>query len=625
MKTNRLPFQFLLLSLALLVLWGCGTPEKQTVRFAFLTDIHVQPGSESSDQLREMVSEINSLDFDRVIITGDLSNTGTEEELLNVKEILDELVIPYHILPGNHETNWSESAGYRFIELWGDDKFVFRDGSFLFVGINTGPFMRMGDGHVRMEDIRWLERTLEENNTPGTQVLFFSHYPLAEGLDQWYLITEILQEYNTVAAFCGHGHRLEVLNLDGIPGIMGRARVYRGRNVPGYNIVEVSIDTLRVYEKILSQPKDEPVILFATSDLEFLSEREVSPLPDYSFNDVYPDIFPLHHFTDTASIFTGPLVLGDTVVVYGNSAGLLKAIRVASEEVKWKVRAERTWFSTPVITGQGIVIAANAGGEVFGIDVHSGEILWQQQFDAAIVAPPLVDEEQFFLGVGTLGMYSMDIASGEILWQFDQVDGLIQSRPALKGDHLVFTAWDRNVYCLDKRTGALRWSWNNDRPPVLFSPGNVVPVISHNKVFIVAPDRHMTALDLRTGAQIWRTNEYQVRESMGISPDGENIFAKTMENMIIAVSASSDRFRTNWVLNAGFGYDHNPIPFLARGNMAYTATRNGLVIAINTQTQRVAWRHKVGNAAVNFFYHGDSDYVWLTTACGQVIALPAEI
>ena len=48
------------------------------VRLAILSDVHVTPGNANEGKLREAVAEINAADVDAVMLTGDLSNEGSE-------------------------------------------------------------------------------------------------------------------------------------------------------------------------------------------------------------------------------------------------------------------------------------------------------------------------------------------------------------------------------------------------------------------------------------------------------------------------------------------------------------------------------------------------------------------
>ncbi|TVQ93877.1 MAG: metallophosphoesterase [Bacteroidetes bacterium] len=609
-----------LLSFFLLLLWAsCSQYHDKSLKFAFLTDLHVVPGGESSWQLIEIVEEINASQLQFVIIAGDISNHGSDEELNHVNSILGQLQVPWYILPGNHETNWSESAGRTFAEIWGDDKFLFRKDNVLFAGLNTGPFMRMGDGHVKQEDIRWLSRQLKANIKPETRLLFFAHYPLAEGLDQWYKITDILNEYEPVVAFCGHGHRQQLLNFDGIPGIMGRSMVLRGENIPGYNVIELRNDSIFVFEKLTGENIQSPNIAFDIRDPAIINNLPITPRPDYSINDQYPFVETVFQFQDTASVFTGPLIWADSLVVFGNSEGILQALNIRTKETEWSLQLEGPLFANPV-TSKNIIITGDTDGFLYGIEPESGEIIWKHDADAPIVSPALLDGDYFYVGTGNKSFMKFEIKSGNPVWSFNEVSGLIQARAAIHENYLVFTAWDTHVYCLDKNTGRLIWKWNNGHPAALLSPGNVVPVIRNNKVFIVAPDRYMTALDLETGKEIWRSNKHQVRESMGVSNDGDLIFAKLMNDSIIAVCAKAAELKTIWIKDAGFGYDHNPCPIVSTDEALFAATRNGLVMALEPATGKLLWEHKTGNTAINFMIPVN-EKLWLTTTDGKILAL----
>ncbi len=599
---------------------SCTTEHSPELRFVFLTDLHVSPGAESSAQLLAIVQEVNAGDFDLVVVAGDISNQGSYEELRNAKDILDQLNVPYYILPGNHETNWSESAGQDFIHLWGDDKFMFRKGNFLFAGLNTGPFMRMGDGHIKQEDIAWLEDELVKHKAHDTQLLFFAHYPLADGLDQWHVITDILNNYDNPIAFCGHGHRQQLLNFDGIPGIMGRSLVYRGENIPGYNIIRIRNDSLFAFDKTVGQELPDPSIeINMLQPDEAISHLAVSERPDYSVNQTYGDIEPDFLRKENASVFTGPLVVGDSLVIFGNSLGQLKAMNTDDKSILWEARLEGPLFATPVFSN-GKVMLGDVSGSIYAFELASGEISWEVQTAGPVVSAGLVQDGYYYGGSGSSGVYKISVSNGEVSWVFNDVEGLIQAQAAINDDYLVFTAWDTHIYCLNKTSGELLWKWNNGRPASLLSPGNVVPVISNGKVFIVAPDRFMTALDLATGQEIWRTNKHQVRESMGASGDLQSVFAKLMNDSIIAVSTKSNEFQTLWTLDAGFGYDHNPCPIVVKDDLLFAATRNGLVMAIDIQKQKLAWKHKVSNSAINFM-HAENNQLWLTSADGRIVSL----
>jgi outer membrane protein assembly factor BamB/Icc-related predicted phosphoesterase len=596
---------------------SCNTDEKP-LRIVILTDLHVSPESESHNHLLWVIDDINRQQPDMVIITGDMTNTGSDAELQNIKEMLKQLIVPYRVLPGNHETNWSESAGETFLNLWGDDKFAFQLGEYFFIGINTGPFMRMGDGHIKTQDLNWLHHHFESHVKKNRKVLFFAHYPIAEGLDRWREVSELLHQYPVISTFCGHGHQSKLIDAGGIPGIMNRSMVYRGDTVAGYNIVEIKNDSLFVFEK--TQLLSEPEFRFVVAGKQ--TSGELPSPADFSVNRVFSNISPVWHRQEENSMFAGPLIVGDSLIVTACSEGKVKATQISTSTIIWVFDAGGPVYATPALTEQETIIVATTKGAVYSLGLKGGKLNWTKQFGNVVVATPLVDGDAFYIGIGKQGMCKLKVTDGEEIWNFKDVNGLIQSEPALKDGKLVFSAWDTHLYCLDSQTGNLLWKWNNGRTGILLSPGNVVPVISRGKVFIVAPDRYMTCLDLNTGNEIWRTNRHQVRESIGISADGSTVYAKLMNDSVMAVETAASHFQTRWIADAGFGYDHNPIPIKAHEGIIYTATRNGLIMALDETAGKILWKHKISNTAVNFFSTGTDAHLWFTSTCGQVVGLP---
>lgn len=610
---------FLFLILTVFVVTGCNNSREQ-LTFAHLTDIHVAPGADSEDHLLQVVADINELKPDFVVVTGDLTNNGTNAELEAAKAVLDQLDVPYYAIPGNHETNWSESAGLKFNELWGNDRFLFSKNGYLFVGFNTGPYMKMGDGHVKQEDLQWLRRELEAKKDDDQMLISMAHYPLADGLDNWTDVTELLKEYDCRMAFCGHGHNTRLMNFDGIPGSMGRSTMKGGHESPGYTLVTFRNDSALVYEKELQATDEELKYSINLLSPDTLKHIEVSPKPDYSVNDKYSDTEVLFDFADTASIFSGPCLINDSLLVYGNSLGLVKGMNIPSKQIVWEKEYEGSIFSTPVSDGD-IVAFGTVEGTIVGLDVRDGSKQWEVNAGTPVLAQGAISEGALYIGGGQSAFFKIDMDDGEILWQFDNIDGLVQGIPAIGDEEVVFGAWDRHLYSLDKETGEMNWKWNNGSSAPLLSPGNIAPAIVTNKVFIVAPDRYMTALDRKTGTQVWRTNKHQVRESMGISPDGKQVYAKLMNDSIIAMSTSANSPETLWTIDAGIEYDHNPCPVEANSKMVVAATKNGLVVAVSPNGNEVLWQYKAGNSSVNKLIFDDSENIWMSLMEGRIMQI----
>ncbi len=221
-------------------------PSYDTVRLAVFTDLHVSPGSVADENLSQAIENVNRSGYDFVIVAGDISNVGSDAELENVFNKLRELTVPYYLIPGNHETNWSESACQTINKLWKNDRFVFEAGDYIFIGYSTGPYLKMGDGVVKKEDIIWLEQELEKRYKPGKKVVSIAHYPLGEGLSNYKDVTSVLKKYNTVIHINGHHHTFKLRNYDGIPGFMAMTMLGKPSDNGIYNSVVFTPDSIRI-------------------------------------------------------------------------------------------------------------------------------------------------------------------------------------------------------------------------------------------------------------------------------------------------------------------------------------------------------------------------------------------
>lgn len=562
-------------------------------RFAILSDVHVAPGNVNEGKLREAVAEINAGDADAVLMTGDLTNEGSDVQLRNVKNILDGIVKPLYVIPGNHENNWSQSACKTFNDLWGSDRFVFEVGDLVVVGMNCGPFMKMGDGHIKQEDLIWLDSTLSERVTPGKKVLSINHYPILDDLDNYMSYVNILRKYPVVTHQNGHYHSWKQYETCGISGVMVRALDMRD-GTHGYTIMDVDLSKMwiHIYNKVIGR---EPELKYAYKiNLDYY---DLEPQP--VINEVPTGFAVEKVYADDASIFTRPGIDADNIY-FGNSLGYVKALNKRTHRVTWQYKTESMLFSRPAVC-RDVVIAPTGDKRLVWLDKKTGRVKHEYPAAGPYVADGVVVGNVLYQG-GYKTFQAWDVKRQRLLWHYDSINNYCQAAPVVDGNDVVFGAWDTNLRVLDRRTGALRWQWNNGNPGNLFSPGNVVPVVTADKVVIVAPDRVATALDRRTGAELWRVkNENKVRESLGRSADGTIAYAKTMDGELVAMSTTSPHYQLLWKGDAGFGYEHAPCIVLEHKGKVFLGSRRGMLAVFDAATHERVFTYKLGSSEVNGF------------------------
>ncbi len=562
------------------------------VRLAILSDVHVTPGNANEGQLRAAVAEINAIDVDAVMMTGDLTNEGSDEQLRNVKGILDGITHPLYVIPGNHENNWSQSACKTFNDLWGSDRFVFTVDDLVVVGMNCGPFMKMGDGHIKQEDLLWLDSTLQAMVKPGMQVLSVNHYPILDDLDNYRAYVDILKKYPVITHQCGHYHRWRLYETDGINGLMVRALDMGGSNY-GYTLMTIDLDRswIYVYNKVIGK---EPEVMFSYRiNLDYetpqLAQQQPTVPAGFSISRVV---------ADNASIFTR-VGVDRKNLYFGNSLGYCKAVDKQTGRQLWQNKTDAMLFSRPAV-GDKYVVLPTSDKRLVWIDKQTGRQRWQYDADGPYVADGVIKDGILYQG-GFKTFQAWDVKRHKLLWQYNDINNYCQAAPVVDGGDVIFGAWDTRLRSLDRRSGALRWQWDNGKTVNLYSPGNVVPAVTPDHVVIVAPDRVTTCINRKTGEQLWREkNDNKVRESLGRSADGKVAYAKTMDGTLVAMS-TGDKYELLWTVDLGFGYEHAPCIVLEHDGYIYCGSRRGMLAVVNAATHELEFTYPLGTSEVNGF------------------------
>lgn len=598
---------------------GAGIARAQTLRFAHITDTHI--GSNLSDEdLLRTVTDINAQpDISFVLLSGDVTEFGSDEELHQAKAIMDQLNKPWYVVPGNHDSKWSESGNNSFVRIFGGEEFVFEKAGFLFIGTASGPNMRMAPGLVPREQVVFLDSVLSNMPDPDQPIISVNHYPLDESLSNWYVITDQLKTRNIKAALLGHGHSNKLFNFEGIPGVMGRSNLRAKKDTGGYNLATIERDTL-FYAERTPGGKTHPVWCKVPLNGPNLRKDTVSwPRPDYSVNNIYPQVKRAWEIREDSDIGTGIACAGQTAV-YATTAGTVTARSLQNGELKWRYQTAGKIYSTPAVA-QGRVVCASTDSTIFCLDLLSGEQIWKVRTGKAIVASPVIDGSDVYIGSSEGIFRSLNLKSGKLNWAFKGVKNFVECRPLVYADKVYFGSWGNTFYALNKKTGSLKWKREKHTNRML-SPAAVWSVAAGGKIFIVAPDRHMAALDAQTGREIWDSGQYSCRESIGISADGELVYIKNMtEGNVDAFYSKAGEQQLAWECKAGLGYEIAPSPVTETEDLVFVPTATGLICAIDKETHEVAWKHKLSNALVNLIVPVGKSQILVTTLDGKVACL----
>ncbi|MDR0572412.1 MAG: PQQ-binding-like beta-propeller repeat protein [Tannerella sp.] len=574
----------------------------QSFRFALLTDLHISDKSPVAKvDLRNAVDEINAtagLAF--VIVSGDVTENGDRKSLQMAKNILDNMNIPYYCTSGNHETKWSESGATDFAAIYGSDYFKFEYNGFLFLGFNTGPVIRMADGHIAPQDIDALEHDLKKWGKKRP-VIITTHYPLQKGdVDNWYEATDLFRHYNVRAILGGHHHSNKLCTYDGIPAFINRSTLRAKDPAGGYTIFEVTTDSVVAYNRITGSPEIQRRGGYSLHKKYYDTDIAGYERPDYSLNNRYPFVKEVWRQQLGAAIYASP-VESDGYVYIGDDIGYFHCLDTKTGKQKWRYKTGKRIVGTAAVS-DGKVVFGSADKHIYCLNTSTGELRWDISADEPVLGVPAITGGIVYIGASDGAFRAINLDDGKLLWVFNGVKGYIETRPLIYSNTVIFGAWDNNLYALRKTDGELLWKWNGDHTRMHFSPAAVWPVATEGKVFITAPDRFMTAIDIQSGQNIWRTGQSMVRETIGLSGDSLRVFSKTMNDSIVCFSAKSNNAEKLWATFVGYGYEFAPSMPQEKDGVIFGSAMTGELFAVESETGKLLWRKKVSNSLINTVY-----------------------
>ncbi|MDP3148711.1 MAG: PQQ-binding-like beta-propeller repeat protein [Ignavibacteria bacterium] len=548
----------------------------QPFKFGWITDLHI--GLKNADfDLQAVVEDINlKKEVSFVIATGDISENGKTEDLKNAKQILDKLNVPYYIIPGNHDTKWSESGGQVFSNLWKDDKFVIEYEKTVLIGLSSGISWRGGGGHFSPEDLHWLDSLL--STIPSEkEILFFAHHQLDKEVDNWFWVTNLLAKKNVKEIFVGHGHANRVYNFNGLAGVMSRSTLTAKGKSWGYTLVDDQIDSLFFFEITKDTLIKKWNAIGKENYLDY-SLVDSTEYENYSANILWQK--------DLKTTMLAPVTTYEKKIIAAAKNGVLFCFDEVGSQL-WKTDLGASLFGKPAVANN-IVIVGTMKGDLYTIDISTGHVIQVIGIDEAISSPITTMEIDYqgeksyavVFGTATGKIFSYELSSLNLLWSNTSAGGMIESKPLINKDKIIFGSWDTFLYCIDAATGLLNWKWNGN-PVFNFSPAASPLLTDGRYIFFATPDKAITAVDLLLGKTAWRKMEYDAWESIGISNDLKKLFVKSQNDKLHIISAANGKLQKT--IDLKFGLDTGPIqPIEVNGNI-YFGSKNGNIYDIDSK------------------------------------------
>ncbi|ERJ57893.1 outer membrane protein assembly factor BamB family protein [Sphingobacterium paucimobilis] len=607
-------YTFILVFLSFSVLWDLYA--QTSFKFAQVTDTHVG-GATGADDLRRTVADLNKqkgIDF--VILSGDVTEFGSDDELALAKQILDSLKLPLYVIPGNHDSNWSESGANSFRRVFGGETFFFEHKGYQFIGTTSGPNMRMSPGQIPRENLVWMDSVFKANPDSNKPLISINHYPLDSSLNNWFELVDRLQQRNVQLALCGHGHINKHYSWDDIPGVMARSNLRAKEDVGGYNIITMTGDSVFFQVR---KPNLVTEDYWLKLPLQKISFNTTYYRPSYAVNKTTKAKL-VWEYEDHGDIGAGISSDGKQLFT-ANTVGEVYALDLKTGSRNWSFKTGGKVYSTPEVH-KGIVVVGSSDHSIYGIDAKTGRQRWRIETGKAVLGTASLYGGNAYIGGSDGAFRCVRVSDGKLLWIFDQVKGYVSTKPTIADGKVIFGSWQNGFYALDLKTGKKVWEWESGASNRMFSAAACYPVVANNRVFIVAPDRFMTALDLKTGKQLWREKKgnLKVRESMGLSSDEKLVYVKTMDGELLGVSVSKDSMSVDWKSKLHLPYELVPTAIYSNKTAVFVPSHSGLLSAIEPNAGDVLWQYKISNGMINPLLVLE-DKIVVSTMDGKIVML----
>ena len=321
----------------------------------------------------------------------------------------------------------------------------------------------------------------------------------------------------------------------------------------------------------LGLKRDAAERIFLRDDLVFLyTESNRS----YVLSAAGGQLLSSNTITAPGSEIRPPVLLGDKIVylalaaieVYDRRGRLISSIPLD--------RATRS----PAAVGPGNVmyfgVDYHNGGRLLKYDVtrQFGKVLWELMTFAPISASPAVYEDAVYAASEDGRTYAV-ASNRDPIWPIDGNTFMTAGRVLadLKVDDfgLYVASMDSKLYCLDRQTGRIKWTYFAGRP--LREP----PVVLPDRVYQYVPGRGLVSIDKTEGKAMREVVWAAPGARRFLSADDANVYVLASDNAIVALDKATGepKFRSK-------RRDLTITTPNTKDATIYAATKRGEVLAI---------------------------------------------
>jgi outer membrane protein assembly factor BamB len=254
----------------------------------------------------------------------------------------------------------------------------------------------------------------------------------------------------------------------------------------------------------------------------------------------------------------------------------------------WPFATQGAVAIPPTVGKTQVFVASDIGNTHFlrALDAKTGLLIWQytrnQPPECMCSQAAIVSGNLLFAQSDGHSLYAFapnGAAPSRRLWQFPG-NGAALTSPVVADGRVVFGSGDHNVYALDAKTGAVKWTATTG---YIFT---ATPLVSNGVVVIGDQGGNVSGFDLATGKSLWSNTVGTVDVAAAAKADTAYLVAE--DHCVYAFSIKSGQQLWQTCMD-----DFSQFSPVIAGNLVIVANRAGQLLGLDAQTGKLAWQTKL--------------------------------
>ncbi len=254
-----------------------------------------------------------------------------------------------------------------------------------------------------------------------------------------------------------------------------------------------------------------------------------------SIEDPDPDAF--------APAFKCSPTVTKNAIYIGDEDGMFHCIDPKTGKKKWTFHTNGEIISSPALAGDKVLFGSY-DNSLYCLNALDGKKLWNFETEGYVHCSPAIAGKHTFVTGCDEQFRVINIETGEQEGNLPLATYLIAS-PALKGDHLYFGTYGSEVLSLNWKTREIEWRYRDEKKEF---PYHSSAAVTDDFLVVGGRDKQVHCIDRKTGKGVWK---FPTRGRVDSSPVivGDRIFVGSSDGNLYEIGLKDGKER--WKFEIG--------------------------------------------------------------------------